>query len=680
MYKLFTIIAFSFIGIFIIIVGCKADTLEAQIVPDVNGSLFASGSWATARSATTGSGGASVVGYTGSELTSGNYYIYRGFTTFDTEVVGESGCTASAATLFIHINNVAYNFSDTNTYITIVESTQVSDSSLSSNDFDNVGSVAWSTDKIEMTSTGWVELDLSVAAVAEINFSGYTKIALRSGNDIDNITYAGSNGQYSEPYLDYEGDNAAYLSITYTCASARSDVISIDNSFSSDLTNYNYNSGYSGRGQTITALNTNISKFVIKSGSYYTGTKYTTIKVLLHDSPYTEIGSEQFTFNAVNNSEIEFPFTTPITTSVGVQYDILFYETGSCNDSCISHYGKKIIDGNPYGGGDAVNPGVTESDMWFKVYYDNRISQSIPNPVYSDLSILNFNPVYTRTASSSSVIYYSYNPTYVASTSDYIQIWKNGVDMGTTTILDTGALYLKAKANLTNTSYFLHQSNVVSTDDYVVVGYIASSTRYINGQLYEVAATTTKNYTFKVINVDNTADVQNLINQINATSSSTILGLSPTEMACTANEWSGEWQEQLVCHTKKAILSLAGLFNNLLINATEVNISLMTMVFPFNLASHFQTSWSDSLPTLPADLDYFNIIEGDLYLTIPSEWSGAPQDEAYVVFGEGIFLDDNTAVSNFFTGIRYLSTYVMWGLFIFGILRFGKRVYTDLPL
>lgn len=180
-------------------------------------------SWDAAHDATTGTAAyASNNAYSGSGYNNVTiyYYIYRFFCPIDTSGIDDSA-TVSAASLYVYPWTVYDTDNDGDDWVAVVQTTQASDTSLTANDFDNVGSVdnpnegSARYDITNFVNTGYNQIDLNSTGISYVSKTGYTKIGLREGHDCLDSPVASSNGttglrlwtsEYSgrEPYLDVE--------------------------------------------------------------------------------------------------------------------------------------------------------------------------------------------------------------------------------------------------------------------------------------------------------------------------------------------------------------------------------------------------------------------------------------------------------------------------------------------
>lgn len=144
--------------------------------------------------------------------------LYRGFCAADTSAIG-SGGTITAATLYLYIGGAATTRGGS---LCLVAGSQASGTSLTANDFDNVGTTELSSSRITISgATGWVSFPLNAAGLAAINKTGTTLFAVRSSFDLDNSTTGIITGDQAYAYVrssEYTTDTTKrpYLEVTYS--------------------------------------------------------------------------------------------------------------------------------------------------------------------------------------------------------------------------------------------------------------------------------------------------------------------------------------------------------------------------------------------------------------------------------------------------------------------------------
>lgn len=164
-------------------------------VGDGQVALLSASTWATVRGASSGSESQYTLDYTSiaSYKNGTTYAIYRSFFPFDTSAIPDSETIASA-TLTLYPNGVCADGVQPGY---LVAGTQASTSSLSTSDYNKVGSAALSDNTCDFYDgfPNGKTFTLNAAGLAAISKTGYTKLAVREGRDFNDvapttITYA----------------------------------------------------------------------------------------------------------------------------------------------------------------------------------------------------------------------------------------------------------------------------------------------------------------------------------------------------------------------------------------------------------------------------------------------------------------------------------------------------------
>jgi len=127
-----------------------------------------------------------------------DFSISRSFFLFDTSALSDTA-TISSATLSI----VFFNVTDTNgnDSLSIVSSNPASNTSLVNDDFDQLGTTKFATDKTlaSLSEDAYANFALNATGISAISKTSITKFGLRNANDISNIapTGVGNNGVYA---------------------------------------------------------------------------------------------------------------------------------------------------------------------------------------------------------------------------------------------------------------------------------------------------------------------------------------------------------------------------------------------------------------------------------------------------------------------------------------------------
>lgn len=139
------------------------------------------------------------------------YYISRGFWPFDTSALPASP-TISAAVLSFYIDDV--HAADTDS-VAVVQSTQASNTALVVEDYDQIGSTSGgSITFASITVNQYNDIALNATGISWISDSGFTKLATRTLNDLNNVTPTGRSD--CDVYTADNASNKPKLVITYT--------------------------------------------------------------------------------------------------------------------------------------------------------------------------------------------------------------------------------------------------------------------------------------------------------------------------------------------------------------------------------------------------------------------------------------------------------------------------------
>ncbi len=165
--------------------------------------------------------------------------VRRVFLPFDTSAI-PAGSTVSAATVNVYVTSKTNTLDDGLDYITVVETSQATHTTLAISDFALVGStqgVATPADITSISTGAYLTLTLNATGIGFINFSGedapcsatngITCIGLNEGHDFNNVGLGSTNLQDSITISTSEQTGTSqdpYLSVTYTppAAAARS--------------------------------------------------------------------------------------------------------------------------------------------------------------------------------------------------------------------------------------------------------------------------------------------------------------------------------------------------------------------------------------------------------------------------------------------------------------------------
>jgi len=156
-------------------------------------------------------------------------------------------------------------------------------------------------------------------------------------------------------------------------------------------------------------------------------------------------------------------------------------------------------------------------------------------------------------------------------------------------------------------------------------------------------------------------------------------------MACTNEEWteaatSTSWFNftKLKCNSFYSLLLIGNTVSKIPATVANSFSYLFKTAFPFNIGVKIKQSWDNSASsTLPAGMSFItNRIDanGNIYLTSPNIPGIATTTN--VIFGPAMGGTGNTEWPTFYEFIRFATTYIFWGLFIYyGIIIRGIRIY-----
>ncbi|MFA4873017.1 MAG: RHS repeat-associated core domain-containing protein [Patescibacteria group bacterium] len=199
-----------------------------------DGYVYYRSSWDTAHHATSGS----LANYSSSSLyvrtgrySTSSYQIDRAFLPFNTEDL-PNDATITSAKLKVYVASKKNNDNDGDDWITVVQTSQATTTSLSTGDYDQCGSIHTPTEGInsaerkDITSiaTGqFLTFNLNTTGLSWISKTGATRLGLCEGHDvIDSQFYSSTTGKYNELNIrtvNYSGTSYdPILEVTYTQA------------------------------------------------------------------------------------------------------------------------------------------------------------------------------------------------------------------------------------------------------------------------------------------------------------------------------------------------------------------------------------------------------------------------------------------------------------------------------
>jgi len=248
------------------------------------------------------------------------------------------------------------------------------------------------------------------------------------------------------------------------------------------------------------------------------------------------------------------------------------------------------------------------------------------------------------------------------------------------------SLYSLEKRLTENFTYSLETS--VSSVIFPVLSNIEDGNYYITANMYH----TDSSSTFPSVNnvqivVGTTTQFQEFVQVSTST---------PNVDFCSSDEWAtpspslnfgfGSVELDFLNLTKIKCNVFAGLSDfydwtaDKMSNFLTYSKLALGVVFPFNIPIQFYSSWQDSGQSgvYPNALSYFDIVDnnGDIKIDLPAEMNGTGASQSVIVFGSSIFTNV-PALSAFFAGIKALSTYLLWALFIFYIYSLADSIYQE---
>ena len=199
-----------------------------------DGSIYkTSVSWDSAHDATSGTNSshtASTAYVRSGKSSVGADQIERAFLPFDTSSLPDTA-TITDAKLKIYVESKLNNDNDGDDWVSVVQGSQPSTTSLSTADFDLAGSINTPTEGIATTerkditgiTTGqYLIFTLNSTGQGWVSKTGATKLALREGHDVIDSAFTGSNSQFNELKFrgsEYSGTSSdPILEVTYTGA------------------------------------------------------------------------------------------------------------------------------------------------------------------------------------------------------------------------------------------------------------------------------------------------------------------------------------------------------------------------------------------------------------------------------------------------------------------------------
>ncbi len=181
--------------------------------------------WSTVRDASAGNttrNNTTFDSYPATGKTTSYYFIGRSFFTFDTSIIGSTQTISAAVFSQYQTGSNSDSDNDGNDYMVVVGSTPAATSTLVNDDYDQIGSSAYS-DTIDIgsiSSSVYNDFTFNATGTAAINKTGYTQIGAREGHDMINEAYVGSNNTFNYVNWYFSGQagttNDPKLTITHT--------------------------------------------------------------------------------------------------------------------------------------------------------------------------------------------------------------------------------------------------------------------------------------------------------------------------------------------------------------------------------------------------------------------------------------------------------------------------------
>jgi len=174
-------------------------TFNATVAGNIE--MHDGGSWAGVRDNATGTVYTNEVIAKG-QYYGGNYYIRRGFITFDTSSLSDSATVSAVSLRLVNLTNG----DGINGGIYVVNNTQDSNTVLASADYNNVDTTNLGF-AADASITGTYDISVSTASVS---LTSYSKYALRTANDFSNVEPASGTEDY------YAHNTSPQLLVTWT--------------------------------------------------------------------------------------------------------------------------------------------------------------------------------------------------------------------------------------------------------------------------------------------------------------------------------------------------------------------------------------------------------------------------------------------------------------------------------
>jgi len=167
-----------------------------------------------------------------------------------------------------------------------------------------------------------------------------------------------------------------------------------------------------------------------------------------------------------------------------------------------------------------------------------------------------------------------------------------------------------------------------------------------------------------------------------------LFGRSPSEMACSSEEWATEDNAfgfnptVTMCNIKKGGYEVIENISSALTWVFQNSVMKILYLFPLNIPTKILESWSASATaTLPTDLQFLDMTEtnGSITGTLPAQWAGTSSDVTFTIFSEDMMASGSTKFHDLMATFKKFTVYLQWFIFAFAIIKFGnKNVWEDM--
>ena len=352
--------------------------------------------------------------------------------------------------------------------------------------------------------------------------------------------------------------------------------------------------------------------------------------------------------------------------------NVPFLSDGFVNDYNNTGATSTTIDLNLYdSSGNLLKTVVSNSPFILNYFQDTHNGTNyIENGFTSPLNINN-----TGVLATSTVVHVNYNLNGLSATSSNICLYNENGSITDMCFVASGT----ADINVGDVNLFLpHNSSSFK-------GYFADDLiTYLHSAVF------TLNFTGSDIRAGDTASSTDL----------KLFGFSTHDMACSADKWATPnptfsifgFDTQLPgffnftkvgCGFIETLLNIPVMFGDLFNSIFNLAKEFVNSMFPFNLVARVYTSWQTAQITeMPTDLGFIGMAKdssNQIGFDLPAEWNGTGTTSRVIVFGSSIFVDQNVREATVYAGIRNLTTYFIWGIFIlYTLLGLGWRIVNDL--